>query len=60
VGLAGEVRAVSQPEVRLAEAARLGFTRALVPAATARHAEAQAGMEIEGVETVAEALDRIS
>jgi DNA repair protein RadA/Sms len=59
VGLAGEVRAVSQPEVRLAEAARLGFARAIVPAATARHAEAPAGIEIEGVETVGEALDRI-
>ncbi len=60
VGLAGEVRAVSQPEVRLAEAARLGFTRALIPAATARHAEPPAGLELTGVETVAEALDRIS
>jgi len=34
VGLAGEVRQVSAPERRLNEAARLGFTRALVPAAT--------------------------
>jgi DNA repair protein RadA/Sms len=59
VGLAGEVRAVSQPEIRLAEAARLGFTRAIVPAATARHAAAPAGLEVEGVETVGEALDRI-
>jgi DNA repair protein RadA/Sms len=59
VGLAGEVRAVSQPELRLAEAARLGFTRALVPAATARHAEVPATMEVEGVETVGEALDRL-
>jgi DNA repair protein RadA/Sms len=59
VGLAGEVRAVSQPEVRLAEAARLGFTRALVPAAAARHAAPPPGMELTGVETVAEALDRI-
>jgi DNA repair protein RadA/Sms len=30
VGLAGEVRAVSRVEIRLAEAARLGFTRAIV------------------------------
>ncbi len=59
VGLAGEVRAVSQPDVRLAEAARLGFTRAIVPAATARHAAAPAGLAVEGVETVAEALDRL-
>jgi DNA repair protein RadA/Sms len=59
VGLAGEVRAVSQPEIRLAEAARLGFERALVPAATARHAETPAGLEVDGVETVEEALDRL-
>ncbi|HEX9051601.1 MAG TPA: DNA repair protein RadA [Anaeromyxobacter sp.] len=59
VGLAGEVRAVSQPEIRLAEAARLGFERAIVPAASARHAEVPAGIAIEGVATVAEALDRL-
>jgi DNA repair protein RadA/Sms len=59
VGLAGEVRAVSQPEIRLAEAARLGFERALVPAANARHAEVPAGITVEGVESVQDALDRI-
>jgi DNA repair protein RadA/Sms len=59
VGLAGEVRAVSQPEVRLAEARRLGFERALVPAANARHAEVPAGLAVEGVQTVADALDRL-
>jgi DNA repair protein RadA/Sms len=59
VGLAGEVRAVSQPEIRLAEAARLGFERAIVPAANARHAEVPDTLLLEGVETVAEALDRI-
>jgi DNA repair protein RadA/Sms len=60
VGLAGEVRAVSQPEIRLAEAARLGFERALVPASTARHAEVPPGIAVEGVETVQDALDRIA
>jgi DNA repair protein RadA/Sms len=59
VGLAGEVRAVSQPEIRLAEAARLGFERALVPAANVRHAEPVPGIAVEGVATVAEALDRV-
>jgi len=59
VGLAGEVRAVSQPEIRLAEAARLGFERAILPAANARHAEVPRGLAVEGVETVAEALDRL-
>jgi DNA repair protein RadA/Sms len=57
VGLAGEVRAVSQPEVRLAEAARLGFERAIVPAANARHAEVPDSIALEGVATVAEALE---
>jgi DNA repair protein RadA/Sms len=59
VGLAGEVRAVSQPEIRLAEARRLGFERALVPAANARHAEVPAGLAVDGVETVADFLDRL-
>ncbi len=59
VGLAGEVRAVAQADARLAEAARLGFTRALVPAGNARHAEVPAGLSIEPVETVTEALDRL-
>src|SRR6185503_3067981 len=31
VGLAGEVRAVSLPEMRLIEARKLGFTRCLIP-----------------------------
>lgn len=31
VGLAGEIRAVSQPDVRLKEAAKLGFDRAVIP-----------------------------
>jgi len=59
VGLAGEVRAVAQAEARLAEAARLGFRRAVLPAGNARHAEAPAGLEVVAVETVAEALDRL-
>ncbi len=39
IGLSGEVRAVSQPEVRLKEAAKLGFTRALVPPRRTRPGE---------------------
>jgi DNA repair protein RadA/Sms len=31
IGLSGEVRRVSQPELRLKEAAKLGFTQALMP-----------------------------
>ncbi len=31
IGLSGEVRRVAQPEIRLKEASKLGFTRALMP-----------------------------
>jgi DNA repair protein RadA/Sms len=34
VGLGGEVRRVSHMERRLAEAARMGYTKAVVPAST--------------------------
>ena len=59
VGLAGEVRAVAQSDARLAEAARLGFARALVPAGNARHAEVPPGFAVEPIETVAETLDHL-
>ena len=59
VGLAGEVRAVAQAEARLAEAARLGFERVVLPVGNARHAEIPAGLEVVGVESVQDALDRV-
>jgi DNA repair protein RadA/Sms len=46
IGLSGEVRAVSQAETRLKEAAKLGFTQALVPPRRTRagdQAEAKRG-----------------
>lgn len=56
VGLAGEIRAISQCERRLAECARLGFTHAVIPRESARHIRKIDGMRIYGVETLAEAL----
>lgn len=54
VGLAGELRTVSHMPRRLAEAARLGFRRALVPMS----AEAPRGsLEIVRVPTLAHAID---
>jgi DNA repair protein RadA/Sms len=48
LGLAGEVRAVPGADRRLAEAARAGFTRALVPASTlVEHLAVAPGMEIQ-------------
>lgn len=58
VGLAGELRSVSQLERRLAEAQRLGFTRAVIPAASAkRGTTAAAGLRVARADTVAEAIE---
>jgi DNA repair protein RadA/Sms len=52
VGLGGEVRQAAQTPRRLAEAARLGFRRAIVPGSVAD----VAGLELVRVGTVTEAL----
>ncbi len=59
VGLSGELRSVGQLPRRLHEAAKLGFTRALVPrTALPRKGEAlPQGIEIIGVRTLHDALD---
>ncbi len=56
VGLAGEVRAVSRPELRVKEAARLGFDRCLLPAGNLKNLEVPAGIELLGVRSAEEAL----
>jgi DNA repair protein RadA/Sms len=59
VGLAGEVRAVSRPELRVKEAARLGFDRCILPAGNLKNLEAPAGIELVGVRGVAEVLEAL-
>ncbi len=54
VGLAGEVRAVPQMEKRLAEAARLGFARAVVP--RLESLRAPTGLELVRVGSLTDAL----
>jgi DNA repair protein RadA/Sms len=53
VGLAGELRQAGHASRRLAEAARLGFRRAIVPA---NSAEGTADIVVSRVGTVSEAL----
>jgi DNA repair protein RadA/Sms len=55
VGLAGEVRGVVKPEVRLAEARKLGFKRSVLPAVNLPRAEG-CGLELCGVTDVQGAL----
>jgi len=54
VGLAGEIRSVSHLDKRLAEAARLGFTRAVT--SPYQKNRAPAGMKVMGVRNVGDAL----
>jgi DNA repair protein RadA/Sms len=56
VGLAGEVRAVSRPELRVKEAARLGFDRCLLPAGNLKNLDRPKGMQLVGVRSAEEAL----
>jgi len=55
VGLAGEVRPVQRGQERLREAAKLGFTHAIVPKSNLPK-QAIAGMEVKGVERLDQAL----
>ena len=57
IGLAGEVRGVPRASARLAEAAAMGFRRAIVPISV-EGAQAKVGdLEVVGVRSVVEALD---
>ncbi|WP_105980626.1 DNA repair protein RadA [Bacillus paralicheniformis] len=56
VGLTGEVRRVSRIEQRVQEAAKLGFKRMIIPSANVEGWTKPKGIEVVGVENVAEAL----
>lgn len=56
VGLGGETRGVSQSEVRVQEAARLGFKRCLLPKQNQEKMRGVKGIELIGVATIQEAM----
>jgi DNA repair protein RadA/Sms len=56
VGLTGEVRPAQRGQERLKEAAKLGFTRALIPRANKPKSQI-AGLEVIAVDRVDKALD---
>ncbi|MBM7455730.1 DNA repair protein RadA/Sms [Oceanisphaera litoralis] len=58
VGLSGEIRPVPSGQERLMEAAKHGFTRAIVPWAN-RPKQAPAGMEVIAVKKLDEALEAL-
>ncbi|MBX3350220.1 MAG: DNA repair protein RadA [Nitrospira sp.] len=57
IGLGGEVRAVSQAEARIREAAKMGFKRCLLPERNLAKLDPIEGMELIGIQEVREALD---
>jgi DNA repair protein RadA/Sms len=58
VGLAGEIRPAPRGQERLKEAAKLGFSVAIVPKANAPK-QAIAGMRVIAVDRIEEAMDRV-
>ncbi len=62
VGLTGEVRAISQAEARLRDAAKLGFTRCILPMLNVEKLDkspAISKMQLMGIRTVEEAMERL-
>ncbi|MBO4289388.1 MAG: DNA repair protein RadA [Lachnospiraceae bacterium] len=56
VGLTGEVRAVSQPKARVAEALKLGFSTCIVPKGNLKALKEIQGLKIIGVSDLKEAV----
>ena len=60
VGLAGEIRGVTQAGLRVREASQMGFTRCLMPEANIDPKDRPGGgCELVGVRTVGEALEQL-
>jgi DNA repair protein RadA/Sms len=56
IGLSGELRSVPQIDRRISEAARLGFTRCIIPAAVKKISRGPDGLEVIRAGSIAEAL----
>ena len=57
VGLAGEVRAINQAEIRIREAAKMGFSRCLMPKNNINRLSINTNMELIGVNSIEKALE---
>jgi DNA repair protein RadA/Sms len=60
VGLTGEVRGISQLEIRLKEASKLGFKNALVPEANKERMHGASSMKVVGVYSIKDVLSIVS
>lgn len=57
VGLAGEVRAVTQAEIRIKEAIKMGFLHVILPRKNLNNLSVDLQVQLHGVESVNEALE---
>ncbi len=57
VGLAGEVRAISQAEARVREGGKLGFKRCILPESSRKQLPTVRGVELRGVQSLTDAWD---
>lgn len=57
VGLSGEVRAIAQAEIRMKEASKIGFKKAVMPLGNAEKIRSGFGLEIVRVKDVESALE---
>jgi DNA repair protein RadA/Sms len=59
VGLSGEIRAITQAEIRIKEASKIGFKKAVMPQENAEKVKNNLGLEIMGVKDVEGALEAV-
>ena len=59
MGLGGEVRAITQVDARVQEAAKMGFRRCVLPERNVAKLQAPEGLELIAVRDVREALDAV-
>ncbi|MGB9710187.1 MAG: DNA repair protein RadA [Thermodesulfovibrio sp.] len=60
VGLSGEIRAISQTELRLKEASRIGMKRAIIPKSNLERLKEDYDLNIKGVTSINELIEVIN
>jgi DNA repair protein RadA/Sms len=59
VGLSGEIRAVTQADLRLKEAEKIGFKKAVIPAGNADKLSSTFSLELTGADNIEDCLEAI-
>ncbi len=57
IGLAGEIRGVNQPEIRIKEAKKMGFSRCILSQSNLENAESISDMDLVGIDSVTNLME---